>query len=240
MSSNNPFNAGYLYTNNNNNNSTTTTATTTNTHNKVKRESTAATSLVNFHERVQKVEKHQGRTTPLLTLTGRITPLSNSYKVLSVHLVGSNDKPGSANSSTQAASNVDKNSISSSVKKETCSSVASTGSADFPFLSCSANNKDSKQLPFERPKSKQQFYHLPKALDQVRPHLPGNPLEVRSRNGSSYETSNHPSPLKHEDDIPTPCSVFGDDDKSDMGAFSRCVFVIIVIIDSWNSFCQFL
>lgn len=196
--SSNPFNASYLYANN------------TNSNNKAKRE-TPTTTVINFHQRVQKVEKTQGRVTPP-SLTGRITPLSNSYKISSVHLLGSNDKPGSVNSNSQASS-VEKQPVSS-VKKETTkyTSIVSTATSS-PSLQTPTDSKYSnKHPPFGRLKCKNSVYELPKTLEQLRPHLPDNPIEVRSRADSLYEGSD-PSSVKQEENVLSPCSVFGDDEN---------------------------
>lgn len=212
--SNNPFNASYLYASNNNNNT-----------NKAKRE-VPATSLANFHQRAQKVEKAKVSSTP--SLTGRITPLSNSYKISSVHFLGSNDKPASANSTSQVTCG-DKQSTSLTQTEANSQSIVSTSSA-LPFLCTTTNSKDSRLHTREILKHRQSVYELPITFNQLRPSLPENPLEVRYSSGAgSVCENNGPSSVKLEDNILSPCSVFGDDENETKPDGIPHGFVLLII-----------
>ena len=189
----NPFNASYLYATNS-------------SQAKAKKEP-AFCPQTNFHQRPIKIEKAQGRLTPLLT--GRVTPsLNNSYKTPQ----SNHERPASVGSNN-ASKNVEQqkqqqqNPAMSVVKVEekTVDELATTAASS--LLPLSQIDKTSNSFLWKKVKEQsiKAIYSIPKSFKFSRPTLETGVLEIRT---SVIPLEN--LMVKNEEELLSPNSVFHD------------------------------
>ena len=190
----NPFNASYLYANS------------TNSQAKAKKEP-ALCPQTNFHQRPVKIEKSQGRLTPLLT--GRVTPLCvNSYKAPSN--VENPASVKSVKSSLKDAEEQNQQPPISAIKIEakTADKITTMASSSLPPIS--QIDKISNSFQLQRLKEDQKtIYSIPKSSKFSRPTLETGVLEIRT-SITQFENSR----LKNEEELISPNSVFHDHEPS--------------------------
>ena len=192
----NPFNASYLYANSANSSQA-----------KAKKEP-ALCPQTNFHQRPVKIEKSQGRLTPLLT--GRVTPLCNSYKAPS-----NMENPASVKSIKSSSNDVVEQNqqppISAIiVEAKIANKITTVASSTLPPLS--QVDKSSNSFRQRRLKEEQKpIYSIPKSSKFSRPTLETGVLEIRTSVAEFGSVK-----IKNEEELISPNSVFHDHEPSQM------------------------
>lgn len=193
----NPFNASYLYANSTNSSQA-----------KTKKEP-ALCPQTNFHQRPVKIEKSQGRLTPLLT--GRVTPLCvNSYKAPS-----NVENPASVKSIKGFSKDLEEQNQQppiSAIKVETKTADKTTTTASSSLPSLAQIDKISNSFQLRRlKKDYKQIYSIPKSSKFSRPTLETGVLEIRT-SITQFENVR----LKNEEELISPNSVFHDHEPLQM------------------------
>lgn len=182
----NPFGASYLYATNS-------------SQAKTKKEA-ALCPQTNFHQRPIKIEKAQGRLTPLLT--GRVTPSLNTYKAPP----SNNDKPASNKAIKNTEQQKQQHQTTEPKIEIKVSNDTTTTKNSIP---ASSQNPFSNNFFHTKTRvGNKAIYSIPKTFKLSRPTLETGVLEIRTSIMPIEDMQ-----IKSEEEFISPNSVFRDDDN---------------------------